>query len=200
MRSGNRSTGPSPTASAANLLCTAAWRLFVVSSAACALTTSVNVLSAFRFLQAIAACGGAVVSRAMVRDLFPPVELRRIFSMLMLVLGVSPLIAPFIGGYLLVWFGWQSIFLTQASLGALTLITMHFRSGRIASARAREAARNEPRHFELPVSSARTGLFSERLSFAGSVRRACLPISQARLSCSSISSKCRRSNLAGFSR
>lgn len=101
--------------------------VFVVSSTACALTTSVNVLSAFRFLQAIAACGGAVVSRAMVRDLFPPVELRRIFSMLMLVLGVSPLIAPFLGGYLLVWFGWRSIFLTQASLGTLTLIAMHFR-------------------------------------------------------------------------
>jgi DHA1 family bicyclomycin/chloramphenicol resistance-like MFS transporter len=101
--------------------------VFVISSTACALTTSVNVLSAFRFLQAIAACGGAVVSRAMVRDLFPPVELRRIFSMLMLVLGVSPLIAPFLGGYLLVWFGWRSIFLTQASLGALTLIAMHFR-------------------------------------------------------------------------
>ena len=101
--------------------------VFVVSSTACALTTSVNVLSAFRFLQAIAACGGAVVSRAMVRDLFPPVELRRIFSMLMLVLGVSPMIAPFLGGYLLVWFGWRSIFLTQAVLGALTLLAMHFR-------------------------------------------------------------------------
>ncbi|HTA46066.1 MAG TPA: Bcr/CflA family multidrug efflux MFS transporter [Bryobacteraceae bacterium] len=101
--------------------------LFVVSSAACALTTSIHLLSTFRFLQAIAACGGAVVSRAMVRDLFPPHDLRRIFSMLVLVLGVSPLVAPFIGGYLLVWFGWKSIFLTQASLGAVTLLTMHFR-------------------------------------------------------------------------
>ncbi len=101
--------------------------LFITSSAACALTKSIHVLSAFRFLQAVAACGGAVVSRAMVRDLFPPHDLRRIFSMLVLVLGVSPLVAPFIGGYLLVWFGWKSIFLTQASLGALTLLTMHFR-------------------------------------------------------------------------
>lgn len=101
--------------------------LFVVSSTACAVTHSIHILSAFRFLQAVAACGGAVVSRAMVRDLFPPHDLRRIFSMLVLVLGVSPLIAPFIGGYLLVWFGWKSIFLTQASLGALTLLTMHFR-------------------------------------------------------------------------
>ena len=101
--------------------------LFVISSAACALSKSVNVLAAFRLLQAIGACGGAVVSRAMVRDLFPPVDLRRIFSMLVLVLGVSPLISPFIGGYLLVWFGWKSIFFTQASLGAATMLAMHFR-------------------------------------------------------------------------
>jgi MFS transporter, DHA1 family, multidrug resistance protein len=101
--------------------------LFVASSAACALCKSVNALAFFRLLQAIGACGGAVVSRAMVRDLFPPIELRKIFSMLVLVLGVSPLISPFIGGYLLVWFGWKSIFFTQASLGVLMLIAMHFR-------------------------------------------------------------------------
>jgi DHA1 family bicyclomycin/chloramphenicol resistance-like MFS transporter len=101
--------------------------IFVLSSIACALSKSVNVLSVFRLLQAVGACGGAVVSRAMVRDLFPPVDLRRIFSMLVLVLGVSPLISPFIGGYLLVWFGWKSVFFTQASLGALTLLAMHFR-------------------------------------------------------------------------
>src|SRR3569832_1819633 len=101
--------------------------LFVFSSAACALATSVNILSFFRLLQAVAACGGAVVSRAMVRDLFPPTELRKIFSMLVLVLGASPLISPFIGGYLLVWFGWKSNFITQASLGALTLLADHFR-------------------------------------------------------------------------
>lgn len=101
--------------------------LFVLSSIACAQAKSVSVLAFFRLLQAIGACGGAVVSRAMVRDLFPPVDLRKIFSMLVLVLGVSPLISPFIGGYLLVWFGWKSVFFTQASLGALTLIAMHFR-------------------------------------------------------------------------
>ncbi len=101
--------------------------VFVLSSVACAQSKSVNVLAFFRLLQAIGACGGAVVSRAMVRDLFPPVELRKIFSMLVLVLGVSPLISPFIGGYLLVWFGWKSVFFTQASLGALTMVAMHFR-------------------------------------------------------------------------
>ncbi len=122
--------------------------LFVVSSVACALSTSVNALSVFRLLQAIGACGGAVVSRAMVRDLFPPVELRKIFSMLVLVLGVSPLVAPFIGGYLLVWFGWKSIFYTQASLGAVTLLAMHFR---LAESLARENAR--PLHMAHVISS-----------------------------------------------
>jgi DHA1 family bicyclomycin/chloramphenicol resistance-like MFS transporter len=113
--------------------------LFVFSSVACAVSTSVSALSVFRLLQAVGACGGAVVSRAMVRDLFPPVDLRRIFSMLVLVLGVSPLISPFIGGYLLVWFGWKSIFFTQASLGALTLLAMHFR---LAESLAPENARS----------------------------------------------------------
>lgn len=122
--------------------------LFVVSSAACAFSTSVTMLSVFRLLQAIGACGGAVVSRAMVRDLFPPSDLRRIFSMLVLVLGVSPLISPFIGGYLLVWFGWKSIFFTQASLGALTLLAMHFR---LDESLAPEHAR--PLHMDHIVSS-----------------------------------------------
>jgi MFS transporter, DHA1 family, multidrug resistance protein len=124
--------------------------LFVGSSIACALTTSIHALMVFRLFQAIGACGGAVVSRAMVRDLFPPHDLRRIFSMLILVLGVSPLIAPFIGGYLLVWLGWKSIFLMQASLGALTLIGVHFR---LAESLAPEHAR--PLHMDHVIASYR---------------------------------------------
>jgi DHA1 family bicyclomycin/chloramphenicol resistance-like MFS transporter len=101
--------------------------LFVVSSAACAMASSIPLLATFRLLQAIGACGGAVMSRAMARDLFPPEELRRVFSMLMLVMGVSPVAAPLIGGYLLLWFGWSSIFWTQALLGAACLVGIHFR-------------------------------------------------------------------------
>jgi len=101
--------------------------LFIASSLACAYSPSIKLISFFRLLQAIGACGGAVVSRAMVRDLFPSQELRRIFSMLVLVLGVSPVIAPLIGSYLLLWFGWRSAFIAQATLGALCMIAMHFR-------------------------------------------------------------------------
>ena len=101
--------------------------LFAGSSAACAMAPSIRVLAAFRLLQALGACGGAVVARAMARDLFPPSELRRIFSMLMLVMGVSPILAPLIGGYILLWFGWAAIFWTQALLGTACLAGIHFR-------------------------------------------------------------------------
>jgi DHA1 family bicyclomycin/chloramphenicol resistance-like MFS transporter len=101
--------------------------LFIVSALGCALSPSIAVMSGFRLLQAIGACGGSVMSRAMVRDLFPSNELRRIFSMLILVLGVSPVIAPLIGSYLLLWFGWKAAFFAQALIGVACLAGMHFR-------------------------------------------------------------------------
>jgi DHA1 family bicyclomycin/chloramphenicol resistance-like MFS transporter len=84
-------------------------------------------MSFFRLLQAIGACGGGVISRAIVRDLFPPSQLRRIFSMLILVVGVSPVIAPMFGSYLLLWFGWKAAFVTQTLIGIACLVGMHFR-------------------------------------------------------------------------
>ena len=101
--------------------------LFVLSSLGCAASPTIPIMSAFRLLQAIGACGGAVMSRAMVRDLFPAHELRRIFSILVLVLGVSPVIAPLIGSYLLIWFGWNAAYFTQASIGVACMAGMNFR-------------------------------------------------------------------------
>jgi DHA1 family bicyclomycin/chloramphenicol resistance-like MFS transporter len=101
--------------------------LYVFSSIACATIRSIGMLAFFRLLQAIGACGGTVISRAMVRDLFPPDQMRRVFSMLMLVLGVSPVAAPVIGGYILLWSGWKAIFFTQASLGLACLLGIHLR-------------------------------------------------------------------------
>ena len=101
--------------------------LFIASSLACAMAPSVRWMAVFRLLQAVGACGGSVISRAMVRDLFPPEDMRKIFSMLVLVLGVSPVIAPLIGSYLLVWFGWNAAFFAQASIGLACMVGMHFR-------------------------------------------------------------------------
>jgi DHA1 family bicyclomycin/chloramphenicol resistance-like MFS transporter len=74
----------------------------------------------------------------MVRDIFPPIEMRRVFSMLILVLGVSPILSPMLGSYLLLWFGWTSAFYAQATIGMLCFIGMHFR---LRESLAREARR-----------------------------------------------------------
>lgn len=84
--------------------------LYVLTSAGCALSPSIGVLIGLRFVQGLGACAGLVISRAVVRDLFSPREAPHIFAAMILVMGLAPIIAPLMGGYLLVWLGWQSIF------------------------------------------------------------------------------------------
>ena len=95
--------------------------LFVLSSIACALTPSINFLIAVRFFQALGACSGQVLSRAIVRDLFEPREAVQVFSLLVLVMGVSPVLAPLLGGQILQWFPWRTIFWVIAALGTAGL-------------------------------------------------------------------------------
>ncbi|HEY1632508.1 MAG TPA: multidrug effflux MFS transporter [Rhizomicrobium sp.] len=101
--------------------------LYVLMCAGCALSRNVEMLMAGRFLQAIGACAGGVVARACVRDLFGPEEAPRIFAYMMLVLGVAPLIAPFLGGYMLLWASWRGIFWTQGALGAIAALAISLR-------------------------------------------------------------------------
>ncbi|HEY4364797.1 MAG TPA: Bcr/CflA family multidrug efflux MFS transporter [Bryobacteraceae bacterium] len=95
--------------------------LYVLASVACALAPSAQMMAAFRLVQAIGACSGAVIARAMVRDLFPPEETRKVYSSLLLVMGVAPLVAPLVGAYLLVWLGWQAAFWLLAGGGVLAV-------------------------------------------------------------------------------
>ena len=95
--------------------------LYIIASLCCATITSVQMLIALRFVQAMGVCVGLVASRAMVRDLFPVSESAKVFSMLMLVLGVSPMIAPTVGGFFAAGPGWHYIFISLAVLGALIL-------------------------------------------------------------------------------
>ena len=137
--------------------------VFIASSAACAFSPSVPIMSLARLVQAIGACGGAVMARAMVTDLFPARELRRVFSMLVLVLGVSPVVAPLIGSYLLLWFGWNSAFIAQALLGTLCLVGMHFR---LPESLAHDARR--PLRFDV-IKSAYTRLFRDKTFLGAAV-------------------------------
>jgi MFS transporter, DHA1 family, multidrug resistance protein len=97
--------------------------IFVSASFGCAFTTSVTQLVVFRFLQALGGCAPLVVPRAVVRDYFDGRESVRMLSMLILVMGIAPIVAPFVGGQLLVHFGWRSVFLVLAGYG-LTLFVL----------------------------------------------------------------------------
>jgi DHA1 family bicyclomycin/chloramphenicol resistance-like MFS transporter len=96
--------------------------LFVLASIGCALTPSIDFLIVVRFFQALGACSGQVISRAVVRDLFEPREAVQVFSLLVLVMGVSPVLAPLVGAQILQWFPWRTIFWVIATLGALGLV------------------------------------------------------------------------------
>lgn len=96
--------------------------VYILASVACALAPDIDSLVAARFMQAFGSCAGLVISRAMVRDLFEPREGARVMSLLMLVMGVAPILAPLLGGYVMVWFGWQAIFWFLAGFGLLAMI------------------------------------------------------------------------------
>lgn len=96
--------------------------LYALASFSAPFVKTVEMLIILRFLQAIGGCVGMVASRAMVRDLFDVTESAKVFSLLMLVVGVSPIIAPTVGGYLTAAFGWPSIFIVLGSIGVLILL------------------------------------------------------------------------------
>jgi MFS transporter, DHA1 family, multidrug resistance protein len=99
---------------------------YLAASVGCAFCTTADGLIVIRLLQALGGCVGMVAARAMVRDLFPVEQNARIFSLLMLVVAVSPIVAPTLGGYVTAAFGWQSIFVVLACIALFTIIAIYF--------------------------------------------------------------------------
>lgn len=100
--------------------------IYLFASIGCAMATSVDALILFRFLQALGACAGMVAARAMVRDLFEVKDNAKIFSLLMLVVAVSPIIAPTLGGYITSILGWQYVFVMLIFVALVILIGVYF--------------------------------------------------------------------------
>lgn len=96
--------------------------VFIVASIGCAMATTVPQLVALRTLQALGGCAEMVVARAMVRDYFQPRDSMRVLSLLILVMGVAPILAPLLGGQLLVALGWRAIFVALATYALICLI------------------------------------------------------------------------------
>src|SRR5690606_11127885 len=91
--------------------------IFTAASIGCALSQSIGALVTFRALQGMSAGAGIVVSRAVIRDMFPPADAQRVMSQVTIYFGVAPAIAPIVGGWLFVHADWHSIFWFLALVG-----------------------------------------------------------------------------------
>jgi len=100
--------------------------IYLIASVGCALAASVNALIVLRLLQALGGCVGMVAARAMVRDLFEVKENAKVFSMLMLVVAVSPIIAPTLGGYVTSLLGWRYVFVMLIIVDIVIIISAYF--------------------------------------------------------------------------
>ena len=99
--------------------------LYTVASLGCAMAGSIEILIALRVLQAVGACAGIVIARAVVRDLYQPRESVNIFALLMLVMGLAPILAPLAGGYIVLLTGWRSIFWLLTGFGAIVGVLVY---------------------------------------------------------------------------
>lgn len=93
--------------------------VYSVSSLLCAFAPSIETLLLLRFIQGTAGAGGIVIARAIVRDLFSGTDLTKFFSMLMLVNGAAPILAPVFGGQLLQFTSWRGVFVVICVLSVI---------------------------------------------------------------------------------
>jgi DHA1 family bicyclomycin/chloramphenicol resistance-like MFS transporter len=98
--------------------------IYFLATIGCALATSIDQMIYLRFLQAIGGCAGMVTSRAVVRDRFSGNEAAKVFSTMMLIMGVAPIVAPTIGGLALLHFDWRSIFWLLAIFSATAILAV----------------------------------------------------------------------------
>jgi DHA1 family bicyclomycin/chloramphenicol resistance-like MFS transporter len=96
--------------------------IFAVASVGCALAPTIEVLIGFRALQAFGACAGMVIPRAIVRDLYTGHEAARLMALLMLVMSVSPILAPLAGSVVISIWSWREVFVVLAVVSTLCLV------------------------------------------------------------------------------
>ncbi len=100
--------------------------IYILASIGCAMAVSVEALILFRLLQALGGCAGMVAARAIVRDLFEVNDNAKVFSTLMLVVAVSPIIAPTFGGYVTAALGWRYVFAMLIVVGIIIILGVYF--------------------------------------------------------------------------
>lgn len=99
--------------------------LYALASAGCALAPRFTVLLAFRALQGMVGGAGMIIGRAVVRDRYRGVQAQRVMSVITIMFSIGPALAPVIGGWVHIWFGWRAVFSSMAIYGlALTLMVL----------------------------------------------------------------------------
>jgi DHA1 family bicyclomycin/chloramphenicol resistance-like MFS transporter len=93
--------------------------IFTLASAGCALSQTIGQLVFFRGLQGLSTGAGIVVSRAVIRDMFPPAQAQKVMSQVTIYFGVAPAVAPIIGGWLFVHLGWHAVFWFLTGVGVV---------------------------------------------------------------------------------
>lgn len=96
--------------------------IFIIGSVGCAISTSMYELLAWRVFQAFGACVGPMLSRAMIRDLYGRTEAAKMLSTLAIVMAIAPIAGPMMGGHLLLWYSWHSIFWLLVIIAAIMFI------------------------------------------------------------------------------
>jgi DHA1 family bicyclomycin/chloramphenicol resistance-like MFS transporter len=100
--------------------------VYILASLGCFFVKDIDTFIGLRFIQAIGSCAATVASVSMVRDLFPVRDIPKVFSLLMLVVGLSPMLAPTIGGFVTDAFGWHMVFFILMCIGIVILLAAHF--------------------------------------------------------------------------
>ena len=98
--------------------------LFTLASLACAFAPNLEWLIGARFVQALGGCAGMVIARAIVSDKCDAVQSAKVFSQLMLVMGLAPILAPMLGGLLVNLYSWQAIFLSLTVFSAMASLAV----------------------------------------------------------------------------
>lgn len=96
--------------------------LYIIATIGCAVSSSIEALLVIRFIQALSGCVASVAAMAMVRDFFPVKKSAGIISLLVLILGASPLLAPTTGSFVVVWWGWHFVFIILAVIAFIILV------------------------------------------------------------------------------
>jgi DHA1 family bicyclomycin/chloramphenicol resistance-like MFS transporter len=101
--------------------------VYVLASIGCVLAPNIEMLVAGRFFQALGCCAAMVTCRAIVRDRYDHADSARIFSLLMLVLAVAPLLAPTLGGWIAAAAGWHAVFIAFVGIGLAVALAVSLR-------------------------------------------------------------------------